>query len=259
MRVNGAHRSAARLSLLVAGVLLIGCGGSGPAPDASGMDSGADATSADSAQSDSADSAQSDSGRVFASRPDRPRECPATMPIADTYHWAPPRVRRGSCTSEQARWIADALERIPINEATYRAMAGDSCYDCVFSDPETANAWGAILLPSGSNLRSYGNVGGCMIAAGASLACGIAANNYGRCTLAACDGCGVADMDACVQDPRLYAPGGACSAARVDYQRACQQTTVQYQRCYGPDNISAADWSNLIITEMCGGATDGGM
>ncbi|MFO0561483.1 MAG: hypothetical protein U0269_25965 [Polyangiales bacterium] len=243
--------------VLIAVISLCACGPTHPLPNAASLQDAAMDATADAAANDAQSS--SDSGRVMATRADRPRECPATMPIADTYNWAPPHVRRGSCTTEQVQQLAAAIQTTPINEATYRAMLGDRCYECAISDPEMDATWGAVLRQSASNIFSYGNVGGCMVAAGASLPCGIAANNYGRCAFAACDGCGVTDLRACTADPAIYAAGGPCSAARVAYQRACANTNTQFQRCYGPDGISEQDWIALIATELCGPSPDAGM
>lgn len=234
---------------------LVGCGGATPPVDASTNDASMDAVDVAQMPADSG----GDAGRVIASRTERPRECPATAPIADTYNWAPPRVRRGSCTAEQVRRAAQNIENTPTTEANFRPMLGDRCYECVFSDPESDATWGPILKPSGGNLFWYLNLGGCMIAAGASVACGIAANNYPRCAYAACDGCAIPDLDACVYGPQVYAPGGACSAINAEYRRACARTTAQYQRCYGPENIAPPDWNALVINELCGPTTDAGM
>lgn len=253
----GSVASCSRL-FLASIALLVGCGAPMGNADASASDATVDSADATTAAQDAS---SGDSDRRTATRAERPRECPASAPIADTFNWAPPRVRRGSCTTEQVQRAAQGIQTLAISEANFRPMLGDSCYECVFSDPESDTSWGPVLEPSGGNPFWYLNLGGCMIAAGASTACGIAANDYPRCAYAACDGCPLPDLDACVYGPNIYADGGACSAVNAQYRRACARTASQYQRCYGAENIAPADWNALVINELCGPTTtaDAGM
>lgn len=203
--------------------------------------------------------APSDSALIRGVRADRPSGCPYRTTVTDTYSWAPPRRRPGACTATQIDALRLGIVNDGYAEGALRRVAGDACFSCAFSNPETDEAWGPVLIPSPSNPLPYLNVGGCMAFAGASVACGRASLRYQRCAYAACDGCEIQDIDTCVNDPQIYATGGACAGARAAYLLACQGTQAAYARCWGPDNISVEDWYGLLLTEFCGPAADGGM
>ncbi len=255
-------------------LVALGCSGGGAAPTADaamGPDSAAiDSAAADAAATDvlaatmDAGGATTDVGApedgalIRGVRADRPSACPYRSPVTDTYSWAPPRAQRGACTTQQI----DALRREIVDngygESTLRGLVGDGCFTCVFSNPETDSAWGPMLVPTPSNPLPYLNVGGCSVLVGATLGCGRASLRYQRCAYAACDGCEAQDVDTCVNDPQLFASGGACASARAAYLLSCQNTQGIYARCWGPDGISYEDWMGLVFTEFCGPAPDGG-
>lgn len=258
--------------LMAALLIAVGCGGGASQGNDAGA--GVDAAVVDTAQVDSAAAdvpamdasavdvadagAASDSALILGVRADRPSACPYRSPVTDTYSWAPPRARRGACTMQQI----DALRRSIVDngyaESVLRGLAGDACFSCAFSNPERDAEWGPMLMPTPSNPLPFLNVGGCSVLVGANVSCGRASMRYRSCAYAACDGCEPQDVDTCVNDPQIYANGGACASARAAYILACQNTQGIYARCWGPDDITYEDWIGLVMTEFCGPAPDGG-
>lgn len=222
-------------------------------------EAGADAGAPDASDED-ADASSGDGGLTLGVRADRPAGCPTTVAVRDSYHWAPPHVRPNACSAQQIEALRSGIEAgWPYSDRRYVTALGAACHACVFSNQETDKTWGAIMVSTPSNPTEYLNVGGCMLAAGVSEACGRAAHVYPRCAYAACDGCDLPDVEACVYSPRVYAAGGPCADVRTAYRLACRDTMQAYARCYGPDGIALPEWAALVAGVLCGPAPDGGM
>ncbi len=242
----------------------LGCGASPAVTDdaaARGDLAGDAAETSVAMQGDAAADALTDAvwegGQVIGVRADRPAECPARTPIADTFDWSPPRVARGACSAAEIEMVGALLARSVPTEAMLRRSLSAQCFSCAFSQPDDPT-WSALTLSRELPPQWRANEGGCLVAAGASEACGRAYNNFQQCAWAACDGCGFAEGSACYLDPMIFAAGAACDGYRAQYRRACPAVSRAYNTCIDEAETELPDIARRLLGVMCGPAVDAG-
>lgn len=251
-------RIAALFGLWMASAFGCGGGGSTPAMDAAPMDTtvAADVAIDDASATDASD-APSDSGRFTGMRADRPAECPAAAPIADSYDWAPPRLQPSACSQADLDAIRALFMRSNVTVTDLQQSVSAGCFACAYTAPGDVT-WGALTVASVGFVRWTANEAGCIVGARASEACGLAYNNYQQCAYAACDGCDVRDLLACYDDPALFASGGACAAYLTQYRRSCQSTGRAFDQCVDAMDTTFSTSAARVVGVMCGPPGDGG-
>lgn len=183
-----------------------------------------------------------------------PSNCPITDKIdAKMFPWKPPAVAQGSCTDDEIKTLAKAVDdNAKITYADLKkAVPNVTCNKCLFG-PESGMKWTA-MLEDGKGEFSRHNFGGCVAVLSGSDDCGKAFSQYDECLNTACDMC--ADQTA-FDKCSTPASKGACKQSLADLQSICGDKIDAVSGC---QDLSVKYLFESAARALCVGTGDGGV